>query len=151
VSQEGRAISELTQNEISIITDIAYITQRFSSTKAKKILERCCDLEIEGEDFPLNNPSKIYFSGDLTPRSNDIVDKVFSVFPNPSRGNISFLNTSSEYLEIEVSDLNGNEVFNFFIKPDEVMGLDEILAPGLYFAKTKHKGQQLTEEIVIID
>ena len=151
MSQEGRAISELTQNEISIITDIAYRTQRFSSTKAKKILERCCDLEIEGEEFPLNNPSKIYFSGDLTPRSKSVTDDVFSVFPNPSRGILSIMNTSSEDLEFRISDTNGTEVQEFLIAPNKVKVLDEVLTPGLYYAKTKHNGQQITEKIVIID
>lgn len=151
MSQEGRAISELTQNEIFIISDIASRNQRFSTTRAKKILERCCDIEIEEYEFPLNQLSKIYFSGDLTPRSISVTDDVFSVFPNPSRGNLSIMNTSSENLEIRISDINGTEVLKILIEPNKVKVLDEVLTPGLYYAKTKHNGQQITEKIVIID
>lgn len=82
----------------------------------------------------------------------DIVNNVFSIYPNPSKGqlHINWKNGVSGDAQVMISDISGRVIYNQSTSTKSVIEIDLTkLNQGVYFIKVNTSKGQHTERIVL--
>jgi len=80
------------------------------------------------------------------------LDSDFSIFPNPSNGNITIKNSGIALDKVEISDLNGRIVFNQDlngIKEDKALNLSSKLSSGMYLMTLTSNNASTVKKLII--
>jgi len=80
------------------------------------------------------------------------LDNDFSIFPNPSNGNITIKNSGIALDRVEISDLNGRVVFNQDlngIREDKALNLSSKLSSGMYLMTLTSNNASTVKKLII--
>ncbi len=80
------------------------------------------------------------------------INNAFSVYPNPSNGNITIKNSGIALDRIQISDLNGRVVANYDLNgtvEDKELNLESMLSSGMYLMTLSSDNASTVKKIVI--
>lgn len=118
------------------ILGVANSSHRFSSSKARGILNAYCDYNLEG----INNDQSLtaldfYSNDDL------LISDFVEVYPNPASESITVRNLENETIKCVLTDSNGKVFKEFYVNQNQRLTVDvKLFVPGIYFLQSSVPG-----------